>query len=243
MTGLSWQSSSWTKRQLIAAALGSWALAMTVATAWLLVGQLRHRGAARELDVERINVREADGTLRLVIANRRRMPGIIIAGREYPHPNRSEAGLIFYNDEGTENGGLIFDGGWRAGRATNGGSLTFDRWRQDQTIQVSSVEDGPAREAALRINDRPDAPADFTISTSLLRMPPGPARAAALKRAGFEVAERAYLGRTRRGTSELVLRDQAGRPRLRVVVEGGGQAHLDFLGADGSVTKTLTGDD
>ena len=37
-----------------------------------------------EIDVRRINVREPDGTLRLVISNRARLPGVIVRGKEQP---------------------------------------------------------------------------------------------------------------------------------------------------------------
>src|SRR5688572_29348542 len=66
--------------------------------------------ALGEIDVERINVREKDGTLRLVISNTDKMPGIIHKGTNYPHPNRRTAGMLFFNEEGTENGGLTFGG-------------------------------------------------------------------------------------------------------------------------------------
>ena len=34
--------------------------------------------------------------------------------------------MIFYNDQGDENGGLVFDGGLKNGVPNNGGSLTFE---------------------------------------------------------------------------------------------------------------------
>ncbi|MGO9401875.1 MAG: hypothetical protein ACLPVW_00230 [Terriglobales bacterium] len=61
----------------------------------------------KEIDVQRLNLVEPDGTVRMIISNRSQAPGIIIKGKEYPHPNRKTAGMTFYNDEGTENGGLI----------------------------------------------------------------------------------------------------------------------------------------
>jgi hypothetical protein len=61
-----------------------------------------------EIDVERINLVEPDGTLRMVISNKSKFPGIIIKGKETPHPDRNTAGMLFFNDEATENGGLIF---------------------------------------------------------------------------------------------------------------------------------------
>lgn len=60
------------------------------------------------IDVERINVREADGTLRLVISNKDRFPGSFHKGQEIARPDRRfAAGMLFLNDEGSENGGLI----------------------------------------------------------------------------------------------------------------------------------------
>src|SRR5919109_719843 len=76
------------------------------------------------IDVERINVREPDGTLRIVITSRERLPGAIVAGKEYAHPRRV-AGLLFYNDEGTETGGLTFSGRAEEPGYRSSGSLTF----------------------------------------------------------------------------------------------------------------------
>jgi hypothetical protein len=58
-------------------------------------------------NVQRINVVEPDGTLRLVLSNHSRLPGVIVRGKERPFA-RPQAGMLFYNDEGTENGGLVF---------------------------------------------------------------------------------------------------------------------------------------
>ena len=59
-----------------------------------------------EIDVERINVVEPDGKLRLVISNRARSIGPIYKGKPFGYPGGTRPGLIFFNDEGTENGGL-----------------------------------------------------------------------------------------------------------------------------------------
>jgi hypothetical protein len=144
--------------------VGAYAAVMTLGFGWLVLTGAASPGSAKftTIDVERINVREPDGTIRMTISNHARMPGIIIAGHEYKHPNRPEAGMIFFNNEGTENGGLVFDGGIVDGKPTNGGSLTFDRYRQDQTVQMTSLEDGNERSAGIYVNDRPDHVADFS---------------------------------------------------------------------------------
>src|ERR1051326_1760002 len=87
-----------------------------------------------EITVHRINVVEPDGTLRMVISNRARLPGVIVRGKEQPPSDRPQAGMIFYNDEGSENGGLIFGGHKNAqGEVVDsGGSLSFDKYDANQ---------------------------------------------------------------------------------------------------------------
>lgn len=68
----------------------------------VLTGAAQSRVAKFEqIDVQRINVREKDGTLRMVVSGHDTFPGLIVRDKEYPHP-RPQAGMLFYNDEGTE---------------------------------------------------------------------------------------------------------------------------------------------
>src|ERR1019366_1393713 len=62
-----------------------------------------------EITVHRIKVVEPDGTLRMVISNHDALPRDA-RGNAQGANQRPGAGVIFYNDEGTENGGLIFAG-------------------------------------------------------------------------------------------------------------------------------------
>jgi len=221
-------------------AIGGYAAVMTLATAWLALAAVSPAATRFDtIDVQRINVREPDGTLRLAIANHAQIPGIIIGGKEYPHPNRTEAGMIFYNDQGDENGGLVFDGGLKNGKPSNGGSLTFDRWHQDQTLQLVSTEDGRDRRAGLVVNDRPDAPMDIAAGLRMRTMKPGPERDALIARAGLTNARRAWLGRSEDGSVALVLSDPAGRPRLTLGVGKDGVPSVELRDAAGKVTRTL----
>lgn len=65
--------------------------------------------------------------------------------------------MIFYNDEGTENGGLIF-GGRRIenGEIVDSGvSLSFDKYGQlGQIVQLAGVDDRENEFAGLAINDQ-----------------------------------------------------------------------------------------
>src|SRR5213593_4222147 len=107
-----------------------------------------------QINVHRINVVEPDGTLRMVISDHSKFPGIIIRGKEEPFA-RPQAGMLFYNDEGSENGGLIF-GGRRNAKGEvvdSGGSLSFDKYGADQIVQLAGVDDKEDRFACLIVSD------------------------------------------------------------------------------------------
>ncbi len=191
------------------------------------------------LDVQRVNVREPDGTLRMVLSGAATEPGIIVAGREQSHPGRRSAGILFYNDEGTENGGLIFDGRQDGdGTRHSGGSLTFDRYKQDQVVQLVAQEDGNDRHAGLVVNDHPDAVMDFG-AIERARNLPQPEQAAAFKAAHAATTQRVFVGRTNDGSSEIQLRDKTGANRLILGVDAAGRATIVFLDRSGRTLRTI----
>ena len=128
----------------------------TVLAAFMLAGSVAAKTQNfDEIDVRRINVREPDGTLRLVISDRARLPGVIVRGKEHPPVDRPHAGMLFYNDEGSENGGLLF-GGHRNARGEvvdSGGSLTFDRYAGNQVVQLIGVDDSTDHIVGLIVSD------------------------------------------------------------------------------------------
>jgi hypothetical protein len=109
-----------------------------------------------EIDVERINVVERDGRVRLVLANSERQAPTVIEGRTIGAGRQRAAGMIFFNEEGDEVGGLVFNGKQTEGVIRAGASLTFDQYRQDQTLALQYGEDGGHRQAGLAVIDRPD---------------------------------------------------------------------------------------
>lgn len=121
-------------------------------------------------------------------------------------------------------------------------SLTFDRFRQDQMVQLLVDEQGDAAHAGLLVNDRPShkvAPI-MALAAELDHLPPA-ARDAAIKRhkdLGHFGAPRAYLG-TRRGAAILLLDDAQGRTRLQLSVSETGAPTIEFLDENGHVTRTL----
>jgi len=196
-----------------------------------------------EIDVERINLVEKDGRVRLVIANDARSPAVVLSGKTLGNPG-GRAGMIFYNDEGDENGGLIFRGRKVNGVVSAGEHLSFDRYGQDQVIVLAYQEEEGKHSQGLTIVDRP--PQTYleinARRDTIKQMPEGPAKEAAWKQwalwqggAPFG-APRLFVGRDTRKAAVLDLKDQYGRSRLRLAVDSLGAARIEFLDDSGRVT-------
>jgi hypothetical protein len=221
---------------------------LTAVFALTLLGGLvtqRQKSKFDEINVHRINVYEPDGTLRMVISDKARFPGLIIRGKEYPHP-RSQAGMLFFNDEGTENGGLIFSGHKdKDGKIIDsGGSLTFDQYEQDQIVQIEGSYDSNDHFAGLSVFDRPDRPIEKDLQESLKIESMSPAEREKLMaqraKSNYYGAARIKLARTDDGAAGISLRDAQGRPRIVMQVSKEGLSSLKFLDADGKVLNELT---
>jgi hypothetical protein len=214
------------------------------ACAVMLVANTASQNASfKSIDVERINIREPDGTLRMVVSNRSAFPGMIHKGKEQPHPGRTHAaGMLFFNDEGTENGGLIYSGKKTADGIEAGASFTFDRYEQDQVVQLLQTEGGPHSMAGLIFSDRPDGPMNFDATAGLYAAKNEAEAEAAARAANIGGAPRMFLGRSRDRNSVIMLQDANGVPRLMFMVTPEGKAAIQFLNEKGEPGKTITAD-
>lgn len=201
-----------------------------------------------EIDVGRINIKEPDGTLRMVISNRAQFPGAPFKGDIIARPDRHQfAGMLFVNDEGTENGGLIQKGVIGAdGKVSAGLSLTFDRFRQDQVLQLLHDEGGGYATTSIAVNDEADG-LRLDVNARAKKMEEirkleGPQRAAEFEKmrlAGELPANRIRLGTTRDKAAALALNDARGRPRLMLLVAADGTPSIMLFDDKGGVAKTV----
>src|SRR3546814_4078726 len=79
-----------------------------------------------------------------------------MGGKEYKHHSRDTGGMLFFNDEGDEVGGLTFDSKSVGDARRASASLMFDQYKQDQTVGIQYAEANGERMAGLRVWDRPD---------------------------------------------------------------------------------------
>jgi hypothetical protein len=198
-----------------------------------------------ELTVHRINIVEPDGTPRLIISDKAEFAGEFYHGKEISRPDRQDsAGMLFFNDEGTENGGLIF-GGYKSKDGTfhSFGHLSFDEYEQDQALSLDTNQDGQERSSSYQINDNtatPITPEVFSAYKTVRAMPEGPekqkAMATVMGKYPTKLHPRAAIERDPDKSAVLRLRDPEGRTRILLRVAADGTPSLDFLDASGRVS-------
>jgi hypothetical protein len=169
-----------------------------------------------QIQVQQIRIVEPDGTLRMILSNSKKLPGVIIHGKEVEQVDRPQAGILFYNDEASENGGLIFGGSKNAkGEVINSGaSLSFDRYGGKQEVNLIGVNDKDNRFAGLSISDsRPEE---------------------------RKTPDRIWVGRNEDGSSEMALMDTTGKKRIVLKVLENGQSSINFLDDKGNILNSFT---
>jgi hypothetical protein len=201
-----------------------------------------------EIDVERINIVEPDGKLRMVISNRPRSIGPIYKGKEFGYKGGGRPGMIFFNDEGSENGGLTMTGSRDSlGRYQATTSMSFDQYDQDQILTLQYVDNSGRRRTGITVADRADVNIyDWVLQRdSINRMADTTARRVALEKLvgahnGVPLfAQRVYVGRDVARSALVNLSDPLGKVRMRMRVDSLGRASLDFLDDNGKVTFSL----
>jgi hypothetical protein len=196
-----------------------------------------------EMTLQRLNIVDGNGTLRLVLAGKDRMHPGILDGKTIDRA-RPVAGLIFFNDEGDEVGGLTITGQERDGVRRASALLAFDQLKQDQTIAIAYSEANGQRSTGLTVWDRPDTRLSELIDklNAAQKITDPAARDKAIQAARASVPpspRRVFVGKNSDRSASIMLADGAGQPRLNLRVDAAGQASIEFLDAAGKVVQRL----
>jgi hypothetical protein len=225
--------------------LKAYAAGSTLAILFLTGAAFRQAAAPRqrfgEIDVERINVVEKDGRKRLVIANAERQAVTVIDGKEILPARQRDAGLIFFNDEGDEDGGMTWSGRTTNGVARANAGLSFDQYKQDETVTLRYSQTGTDRQAGLTVADRPEASLGVAVRLNDAKTDEERAkvRQELVDSGALGSRPRMFAGKDQSGAAKLALSDGAGKARLLLSVDRDGSAKIEFLGSDGKVTKSI----
>jgi hypothetical protein len=211
-----------------------------VLIALLVMSFTREQGNQKftEIDVERINIIEADGTVKMVISNQKRQHPGMMDGKMLPERQR-EPGIIFFNTEGDECGGLVFDGN----KDGAGFAVSFDQYKNDQVMQLNYGEELNAgkrvRSYGLKLWDRSEAfplSRQITFFDSLKRLNDTTAFKAGLQKLTEKELigkQRMFVGKSKEENVGVFINDEKGRPRIKIFVDKKGNPLIEFLDANG----------
>ncbi|GAB2618151.1 hypothetical protein [Belliella aquatica] len=203
-----------------------------------------------EIDVQRINIVEPDGTVKMVITNVDKFPNgdTKINDRPTNADRKKRSGMLFFNEDGIECGGFIYDGALTENGHSSGLSLTFDQYDGDQVMQLLTTDSKSGDKRRVSSNlvfmDRPAKESQQKTKEimeelqALRKTDPAAARAKMQEYQEQELiggAPRVMLGKSGSQNNGLFLFDDQGMPRAMFYVDQANQAKLDFFNEKGEV--------
>jgi len=228
---------------------GTVTLLLIVTIGYIL--NLKYSMYFKEITVQRINVVENDGKTRMVISNKDLSPEVLFHGKGFtpPIPGHNRPGLIFYNDEGTENGGLVFMGHTdSSGKYSATGHFSFDQYNQNQVLYLQYTDENGQQNTGLHIDDWQEKPPFWQFRAkykSAQKLPDGPEKDTLLKQlmqpkdGQRAFAQRVFVGKNKEKTAMVILADRNGKPRLQLLVDSNGTSKINFLDQNGHITYSL----
>lgn len=236
--------------------LRAFAAATVMGMVFLTSSAFKTRGNQKfsEIDVERINIVEKDGTVKMIITNVDRFPNGSdkVNSRPTNADRKKRSGMLFFNEDGMECGGFIYDGKKSANGHSAGLSLTYDQYDGDQVVQLltEDYQEGNERYvgSALAFNDRPSKESQarsLEIMKELEALEKKDPAAMRKKYQEYEAqgliggAPRVLLGKTRSQNNGLFLFDDKGMPRAMFYVNKDNNAQLDFFDDKGNTIASF----
>lgn len=235
--------------------LRTFAASAAISTSILLFSSFKSNSNQKfeTIDVQRINVVEADGTVKLIITNAGLFPNgeEKINGRPTNVTRKKRAGMLFYNEDGIECGGLIYDGEKKENDHSAGLSLTFDQYDGDQVMQLLTTDSQRGDErfvsSSLVFNDRPrkesqEKTAEIMMELAELRK--SDPETFKQKYAAYQAQEliggapRIMLGKSRSQNNGLFLFDEQGIPRAMFYLDKDNNPKLEAYDAEGNVISS-----
>ncbi|RQO40192.1 hypothetical protein DBR39_04380 [Chryseobacterium sp. KBW03] len=234
--------------------LRTFAFAAVIGIVFLTASAFKTDGHQKftEIDVERINIVEKDGTVKMIITNVGKFPNgeDRINGSPTNKTRKKRSGMLFFNEDGIECGGFIYDGQKNKNGHSSGLSLTYDQYDGDQVMQLLTQDyrkgDKRIVSSGLYFNDRPSKESQTKTGEIMAELDLLKDQEAIQKKyKEYEQqgliggAPRMLLGKTKDENNGLFLFDSKGQPRARFCVDKNNEAKLDFLDDKGNVTASF----
>ena len=198
-----------------------------------------------EITVERINVVEPNGDLKMVISNSKRQHPGMFNGEVLKDRNRPP-GMIFFNEEQDEVGGLVYEGNKKDGM---GVVLSIDQYKNDQVMQMLYKRFGNGKQQyGLNIWDRSEnlSLPELVKNLDSLKKVEGITKqkirsVLVEKNEGEPIsAQRLFTGKNIKEQVGVFINDEFGNPRINIYVDENNEPKFQVLDDQGKVVKELT---
>lgn len=199
-----------------------------------------------EITVEKLNIVDSNGKVKMMLFNQENIPPLILDGEDVLPGHRQTdpiSGIMFYNGEEEECGGLIFGSKVdEEGNLYAGASLTFDQYKTDQVVQIHYEEEGGEKLYGFSVFDRPSTPMSELIKKQ--RDIASADLSEEERKNEFEKlydghAHRAFVGKDQNGEMTIKLMDSKGKPRIRMAIDENDVPRMEFLNGEGEVIYKL----
>ena len=200
-----------------------------------------------ELIVKKITVVGEDNLPRMVLSNESRQHSGRMNGKEWEKRERP-SGIIFFNNQGDECGGLVYQTKEKDGEIISGMSFTMDNYKDDQVIQILNDEhysDGRAFiKRGISINQYPVGSDIDERNNKLKQLKTIPDK----KEQKEKIRElmqkegavnRLFIGKTKGNSSGLFLAGPDGSPKMMIYVDEKGIPKIQTFGKNGEIKDFL----
>jgi len=120
----------------------AYAIASTLMICFFSLSSFKAKKEEKSIDeiiAKKITIVGEDNLPRMVLSNENRQHSGRMNGKEWPKRERP-SGIIFFNNQGDECGGLVYQTKEKDGNIISGMSFTMDNYKDDQVVQILNDE-------------------------------------------------------------------------------------------------------
>lgn len=203
-----------------------------------------------EITVKRINVISEDGDLRMILSNEFRQHPGRVNGQDIEKRDRP-AGILFFNEEGDECGGIIQWGKTADGATSSGMSFTMDQYKEDQVLQIINNEyysDGKQSiQRGVAISDLPTGSDLLTRMKKIeeiqkiLSTSSPEEQQKIIEQYGNSLSsiQRLFIGKTKKNNAGIFLAGPDGKQKLNIYVDENNIPKIEVTDEKGVTTNIL----
>lgn len=230
--------------------LMTYVIASTLLISFLTLNSFKSKGSVEkfdEIEVKKITVLGENNLPRMVLSNETRQHSGRANGTEMEKRQRP-SGLIFFNNEGDECGGLVYQSKIKDGKIISGMSFTMDNYNDDQVVQVLNDEyyaDGKSYiQRGIKINQYPSGTSMVERNNKIAEINKIVDKDERNKKMNEllvkeDAVNRLFIGRTKGNSSGLFLSGPDGKPKMMIYVDEKGNPKITTINDKGEAKEFI----